>query len=236
MAAIFPPPHSARACSPATCAINSSPVAAWSLRGRSCGSDDAIALMWLASAISRYDVQMIFGIGCSALPWYPVTVELQESACSLARRTPCRGALAPLHFGQTCSSEPTLPPLWHTMVLWGARGRAATAQPSPPPPPPPPRLHVHAAGERLLHCSRRVLTSDPTSPLPLRHTVVLQGGCKGSVPEGPPPTNHRRHRSCILDLGVTRVCTRVSKATRSVLEAPQWLIWTVLTYMIHVEC
>ena len=45
-----------------------------------------------------------------------------------------------------------------------------------------------------------------------------------------------QHRSCILDLGVTRVCTRVSKATRSVLEAPQWLIWTVLTYMIHVEC
>ena len=149
-------------------------------------SDDAIALMWLASAISRYDVPMIFGIGCSALPWYPVTVELQESACSLARRTPCRGALAPLHFGQTCSPEPTLPPLWHTMVLWGARGRAATAQPSPPPPPPPPRLPVHAAGERLLPCSRRVQTSDPTSPLPLRHTVVLQGGCKGSVPEGPP--------------------------------------------------
>ena len=37
LAAIFPPPHSARACSPATCAIDSSPVAAWSLRGRSCG-------------------------------------------------------------------------------------------------------------------------------------------------------------------------------------------------------
>ena len=30
--------------------------------------------------------------------------------------------------------------------------------------------------------------------------------------------------------------TRVSEAVRSVLEAPQWLIWTILTYMLHVEC
>ena len=34
----------------------------------------------------------------------------------------------------------------------------------------------------------------------------------------------------------TRVCTRVSEAVRSVLEGPQWLIWTILTYMLHVEC
>ena len=115
-------------------------------------------------------------VGCSALPWYPVSEELQESACSLARRTPCRGALAPLHFGQTCSPEPTLPPLWHTMVLWGARGRAATAQPSPPPPPPPPPPP----------------SPQPSSPVPSAST--------GTALASPPPAAPLPPSPCQTDL------------------------------------
>ena len=35
---------------------------------------------------------------------------------------------------------------------------------------------------------------------------------------------------------MTRVCTPVAEAVRSVLEGPQWLIWTLLAYILHVEC
>ena len=47
--------------------------------------------------------------------------------------------------------------------------------------------------------------------------------------------SHAR-RMCKSSFILTRRCTRVSKAVRSVLEGPQWLIWTVLTYMLHIEC
>ena len=94
LAAICSPPHSARACSPATCAIDSSPVAAWSLRGRSCGPMmRARSCGWL---LPFHAMMSRWSLG-SGVPPYPVPVQLQESACSLARRTPCRGALAPLH-------------------------------------------------------------------------------------------------------------------------------------------
>ena len=33
-------------------------------------SDHAIAHMWQACAILRYDVPMVLGIGCSALPYH----------------------------------------------------------------------------------------------------------------------------------------------------------------------
>ena len=33
-----------------------------------------------------------------------------------------------------------------------------------------------------------------------------------------------------------RVCTRVTGADMSVIEGPIWLIWTVLSYLIHLEC
>ena len=35
---------------------------------------------------------------------------------------------------------------------------------------------------------------------------------------------------------MTRVCTRVSEVDRRVPEGPKWLIWTVYSYTIIVEC
>ena len=81
-----------------------------------------------------------------------------------------------------------------------------------------------------------VVYMDLDSPESIEVTCLLLGRVIVDVVLAEATSIQLCDRSCILDLGVTRVCTRVSKATRSVLEAPQWLIWTVLTYMIHAEC
>jgi hypothetical protein len=143
LAAICSQPHSARACSPAVCAIDCSPAAAWSLRGRPCGptmrSRTCGRLVPFDAMMSRWSLG-------SGVPPYHGTQSLKS----------CRRAPALLH-AERRAGERLLPCIVGKLV--------ASSRPSPPcgtqwcsgaqggGPPPPNRRRHHRHRHRVCPCT-----------------------------------------------------------------------------------